>query len=56
MSNDEYAYIDGDKKHPDPAVQALIDNSWLGEWEGPVTIADLESAVVLVRRSDAWSR
>ncbi len=49
-------YIDGNAKHDDPAVQALIDNSWLGEWEGPITVEDLEAAVRLVRKADRWDR
>lgn len=46
-------YVDGRVKHPDPAVQVLIDNSYLGEWERSVTVEDLENAVKLIREVDA---
>ncbi|WBB94145.1 hypothetical protein [Verrucosispora sp. WMMC514] len=38
--------------HPDPAVQALIDNGWLGEWDWPIQVHDLANAVRLVRQAD----
>jgi primase-polymerase (primpol)-like protein len=43
---------DPEQQHPDPAVQALIDDGWLGDWTDPVTVADLEHAVALVRKAD----
>lgn len=36
----------------DPAVQALIDAGWLGEWDGPVTVEDLVRTVQIVRDVD----
>lgn len=39
-------------KHDDPAVNALIQDGWLGHWDSPITVGDLENAVALVRRSD----
>lgn len=42
--------------HIDPAVQALINDSWIGEWERPVTAKDLKNAVRLVREADAKAR
>lgn len=50
---DLHDYIDGNAKHDDPAVQALIEASFLGDWDGPVTVEDLENAVRLVRNVDA---
>ncbi|RKR92722.1 hypothetical protein BDK92_7200 [Micromonospora pisi] len=38
-----------DQTHPDPAVQALIDAAWLGQWDVPVTVDDLVTAARLVR-------
>lgn len=38
--------------HPDPAVQALINDGWLGTWEYPVSVDDIVSAVGLVRQFD----
>jgi hypothetical protein len=32
------------------AVQALIDDSWLGEWERPIDGHDLKGAVAIVTR------
>lgn len=49
-------YTEGRAHHPDPAVQALIAECWLGEWESPMTVADLEAAVRLVREVDADNR
>lgn len=49
-------YIDGRARHHDPAVQALISNCWLGEWEGAVTVDDLENAVRIVREADIANR
>jgi hypothetical protein len=40
-------------KHEDPAVQALIDNGWLGTWDWPIEVGDLVEAVRLVREADA---
>lgn len=39
-------------KHDDPAVQALIDDGWLGDWEEPITLWHLEQAARLVREAD----
>lgn len=43
---------DENPKHEDPAVQALIDDGWLGEWDYPITVDDLVNAVRLVRETD----
>lgn len=39
-------------RHPDPAVQALINGAWLGRWDEPITVGDLVSAVNTVRTTD----
>ena len=46
---------DASPTHPDPAVQALIDDCWLGPWRRPITVLDLENAVRIVRAADAAS-
>lgn len=47
MSDDEQF-----PKHDDPAVQALINDGWLGGWEEPISLWHLEQAVRLVRQAD----
>lgn len=42
---------DDDPKHDDPAVQALIDDGWLGEWDYPITVQDLVNVVRMVREA-----
>lgn len=49
MSTDPY---DPDQTHDDPAVQALIHNGWLGVWDHPIEVADLEAGVRQVRAAD----
>lgn len=44
---------DPQQTHPDPAVQALIEHGWLGEWDYPIGVDNLEGAVALVRDTDA---
>lgn len=39
-------------RHPDPAVQMLIDGAWLGVWDEPITVDDLVQAVRLIRQVD----
>lgn len=43
---------DESPKHEDPAVQALIDDGWVGEWGYPISVQDLVNAVRLVRETD----
>jgi hypothetical protein len=38
--------------HEDPAVQALINDGWLGEWDYPIEVGDLVNAVAVVRAAD----
>lgn len=42
--------------HEDPAVQKLIDEGWLGEWDQPINVQDLVNAVRLVRETDEKER
>jgi hypothetical protein len=44
---------DPGQKHADPAVEALIKDGWLGIWDHPIEVEDLENAVRLVRSVDA---
>ena len=46
---------DPDQTHDDPAVQKLISEGWLGVWDRPIEVADLENAVRQVREADAKS-
>jgi hypothetical protein len=43
---------DPDQNHNDPAVQALIHDGWLGTWDAPISVSDLENAAKLVRAAD----
>lgn len=48
-TNDPY---DPNQTHDDPAVQVLIHDGWLGEWDAPISVADLENAAKSVRTAD----
>lgn len=43
---------DPNQSHGDPAVQQLINEGWLGVWDEPISVADLENAVRIVRSAD----
>ncbi|MFY1686543.1 hypothetical protein [Plantactinospora sp. WMMB782] len=43
---------DPDQSHDDPAVQILIHEGWLGVWDHPIGVTDLENGVRQVRTAD----